>query len=179
MHLANIDFKSKVGKFGFSHGKKGKEEKELVQESLDILSQKVSNDLKREPNDPVKKKQIERFKHSKHDLNLLAIVDEDQDFELLDEESNLITYNDICDMIRGIHEHIAILERDGSYLGDNKEKYKDLRKILSGLNESRSVFSRTALRPQGLRRRYNSNVTVVTTRDNKKQRENIREKIKK
>lgn len=177
MHLANIDFKNKIGKFGFSNGKKGKDEKELVQESLDILSQKVSNDLMREPNDPVKKKQIERFKHSKHDLNLLAIVDEEQDFELLDEESNLITYNDICDMIRGIHEHIAIMERDGSYLEENKKKYKDLRKILSDLNESRSVFSRTALRPQGMRRRYNSNVTVVN--NNKKREHSREERIKK
>jgi len=88
----------------------------------------------------------------------VSIVDEDQDFELLDEESNLISYNDLCDMIKGIHEHIKVLESDGSYLHENKQKYHTLRKILMDLNESRSLFVRLASRPQGLRRRKNANV---------------------
>lgn len=153
MLISNVDFKNRRGKFGLSSGKKGRDEKKLIQESLDVLSTKLDKDLESEPTDNVKLKQKERFKRTKKSMGMLSVVEEDKDFELLDEDSNLIGYNDVCDMVRGIHENIKILESDGSYLNDNKEKYVELRRILSELNDTKMRFVRTVKNPYGLSRR--------------------------
>lgn len=156
MLVSNVDFKNKRGKFGLSSGKKGRDEKKLIQESLDILSDKVDRDLEKEPTDHVKLKQKERFKRTKKSMGMLSVVEEDQDFfELLDEDSNSMSYNDVCDMVTGIHEHIKILESDGSYLTDenNRDKYLELRRILSELNDVKMNFVRTVKNPYGLSRR--------------------------
>lgn len=155
MHIANINFQNRVGKFGLSSGNKGSKEKKLIQDSLDIWTQKLGENIKKEPNDNIKKKQYERFKNTKKHVNALAVLeDNDKDFELLDnEESNRISYNDICDIIKGIHEYIRVLENDGSYLDKNYEKYWELRRILSELNDQKMRFVRTVKNPYGLSRR--------------------------
>lgn len=158
MHLANINFKNKVGKFGLSSGNKGSKEKKLIQDSLEIWTQKLDNNLKQDPRDPSLKKQFERFKDTKKHVNSLSVLWDDSDFTLLDEDSNRISYNDLCDIIKGLHEHIRVLESDESYLDTNQEKYLELRRILNELNDSKMRFIRTVKNPYGLSRRRSKKI---------------------
>ena len=153
MHLANINFQRKVGKFGLSSGGKGSNEKKLIQDSLDIDIQRLENRINSGRSDDQDKKDFERFKNTKKVVNSISVLVDDSDFELLDDESNRVSYDDICDIIDGLHEHIGVLERDDSYLTTNKEKYWELRRILSELNDEKMRFMRTVKYPQGFFRK--------------------------
>lgn len=149
MHLDDkVNFKKGVSKFTFSVGKKGQNEKKLIQDSFEILQDK--QDYK--SNDPVLKKQIKRFENTKKTVDKLYVAPNDT--YLLQSEINQISYNNICDIVTAIHEQIAVLERDGSYLTTNKDKYDKLREMLDNFQESKSKFVRIPSRPGFVSKRH-------------------------
>jgi hypothetical protein len=150
MLLSNVNFKTRTAKFALSSGSLGQEEKDLIEESIDMWTQKVDVALEIDPDDEELRKQYERFEDTKTHVTMLAILDSDDDFLLLDEEANLITYNDLADIMTSLNEHISIIETDGSYLTENMSKYETLNRLLSELNEQRTKFVRVPTRPFGL-----------------------------
>lgn len=154
MHIANINFQNKVGKFGLSSGSKGSKEKKLIQDSLDFRTQKLENRIKEGKADSQDKEDFERFKNTKKVVSRLSVLeDNDKDFELLDDESNKITESNIEDIMEGIYQHIGVLEKDGSYLDTNYEKYWELRRIVDELGEAKMRFFRTINNPKGFYQR--------------------------
>lgn len=163
MQIDNINFQRKVGKFGLSAGSKGSKEKKLIQDSLDFRTRKLENRVKEGKADSQDKQDFERFKNTKKVVNALSVLEDDSDFTLLDDESNKISESDMEDIMEGIYEYIGVLEKDGSYLDKNYEKYWELRRIVDELGEAKMRFFRTVKNPTGHYQRRPSRSKISKT----------------
>lgn len=150
MQIANINFKQRTGKFALSSGANGTAEKQLILDSIDVWTIKITSSMVREPGNNEAKLQNIRFAKARFNFESLVILENDLDFELLDDATNIITYHDLADAMTAIHDHIRVLEDDGTYLTDNVEKYATLKRLLNELNETKTKFVRIPTRPMGL-----------------------------
>lgn len=156
MQLINVNFKTKTGQFALSSGATGTTEKQLLLDSIDIWMTKQNNAMVREPNNSELSEQHSRFTRARYNFSALTIYDTDDAFvsaATIDDELNLITYNDLADAMTSINDHIAVLEGDGTYLTTEVTKYETLKRLLSELNEQKTKFVRVSSRPQGLQGR--------------------------
>lgn len=150
MQIANIDFKKKTAKFALSSGATGTTEKQLILDALNVWMLKQNNAIVREPNNSELSRQHSRFTRAIYDFTALTILVADEDFSLLDDETNLVTYNDLADAMTAINDQIRVYEEDGTYLTSNVTAYQTLQRLLSELNEVKTKFVRIPNRPQGL-----------------------------
>jgi len=159
MQLLNVNFKTRSGQFALSSGATGTEEKQLLLDSIDVWMTKQNNAIVREPNNSELSEQHSRFTRARSNFNVLTIFDTDEAFisaAAIDDELNLITYNDLADAMTAINDHIRVLEDDGTYLTTNVTKYATLKRLLSELNEQKTKFVRVSSRPLGLPGRKNN-----------------------
>jgi hypothetical protein len=150
MQIANIDFKQRTAKFALSSGATGTTEKQLILDALNVWMTKQNNAIAREPNNSELSRQHSRFTRAIYDFTALIILDADEDFTLMDDETNLVTYNDLADAMTAINDQIRVYEEDGTYLTTNLTSYQTLQRLLSELNEMKTKFVRIPTRPQGL-----------------------------
>jgi type II secretory pathway component GspD/PulD (secretin) len=156
MQLSNINFKTKKGNFLLSSGSLGQEEKDLIKDSIDIWTQKTDTILSGDINDEERtelQKQYDRFVSTKNHVDFLTILDDNNNDEAIDDETNLMSYNDLADIMTSINQHIEVIENDGSYLTSNVAKYETLQRLLSELNEQKTKFVRVPTKPFGLQGR--------------------------